>query len=94
MDKALALAKDKRVKIMYTDEIAAWWTARRLCSVRLDGDGAEADLKVPVVLKFPKKTTCLIGGKEIVSVKKTIAGRDVWLAAVPAGKHNVKFKEK
>jgi hypothetical protein len=47
------------------------------------------DFKVPAVVKFPTKQTLSIGNDVYTTIKKTIAGREVWLVELPSGKHTV-----
>ena len=90
VDKIVALQHGKNVKVMYTDEVTSWWQDRRDCTVKcVSEDTLYIDFKVPAVVKFPTKQTLSIGNDVYTTIKKTIAGREVWLVELPSGKHTV-----
>jgi hypothetical protein len=90
VDKIIALDKGKTVNIMYTDEVSVWWKDRRKGIVNCQSTNTlEVDFKVPTVLKFPTQTTLQVGENIYSTVEKTIAGRAVYLVALPDGKYNI-----
>lgn len=92
VDEILSTAKTKKVKMMSTDEITDWWRNRGESSAEGTAEGLSVSLKAPAVVKFPREKKGEVDGKSYPSVCKTIAGRKVWLMALPAGQYTVSLK--
>lgn len=94
VDEILSYTKDKNVAFMSTNEVAKWWKARAHSElVKVGGNTYSINAKAPVILKFSGKVRIKADGKQMPVVAKTIAGRRVYLTALPAGNYEITIAE-
>lgn len=90
VDEILRLAGEKDVAYLSTDGVAEWWAARARSSVSgLGGGKYVVEAAAPLTLKFSEKVSVLAFGRKTETMEKTIAGRRVYLAALPAGSYEI-----
>lgn len=94
VDEILSYTKEKSVAFLSTDELAEWWSARtRSALSKPDGNTCSVRAEAPVTLKLSRMARIEADGRRVPTVAKTIAGRRVYLAALPAGNYKITITE-
>lgn len=91
VDRILAHTEGKRCRLMYTDELTKWWRARAESKLAERSHGVyDADFKTDLVIKLPYDFAVTVDGQTVEGYCKTVAGTQVALFAVSAGKHEIR----